>query len=102
MGKSINGKELGRGISQRKSDGLFQGRYVNRFGKRETIYAKTLPELRQRLRQLQYEDEKCLNVVNKEMTLDEWYKVWMDTCKKTVGIQLRQPMKDSIKQCKKN
>lgn len=75
MGKSINGKELGRGISQRKSDGLFQGRYVNRFGKRETIYAKTLPELRQRLRQLQYEDEKCLNVVNKEMTLDEWYKV---------------------------
>lgn len=82
MGKSINGKELGRGITQRKSDGLYQGRYVNRFGRRETIYAKTLPELRRKLREAQYEDERCLNVVSKDMTLDEWYKVWMDTCKK--------------------
>lgn len=40
MGKSLNGKELGKGISQRK-DGLYQARFVNRFGKRETIYAKT-------------------------------------------------------------
>ena len=35
MGKSLNGKELGKGISQRK-DGLYQARFVNRFGKRET------------------------------------------------------------------
>ena len=33
MGKSIKGKELGKGITQRKSDGLYQGRFVNRFGK---------------------------------------------------------------------
>lgn len=39
MGKSLNGKELGKGISQRK-DGRYQARFVNRFGKRETIYAK--------------------------------------------------------------
>ena len=32
MGKSLNGKELGKGISQRK-DGLYQARFVNRFGK---------------------------------------------------------------------
>ena len=44
MGKSLNGKELGKGISQRK-DGLYQARFVNRFGKRETIYAKTLNEI---------------------------------------------------------
>ena len=36
MGKSLNGKELGKGISQRK-DGLYQARFVNRFGKRKTI-----------------------------------------------------------------
>lgn len=41
MGKSLNGKELGRGIMQRKSDGLYQGRFVNCFGKTQTIYAKT-------------------------------------------------------------
>ena len=45
MGKSLNGKELGKGISQRKA-GLYQARFVNRFGKRETIYAKTLNEIR--------------------------------------------------------
>lgn len=32
MGKSLNGKELGQGISQRK-DGLYQARFTNRFGK---------------------------------------------------------------------
>lgn len=82
MGKSINGKELGKGISQRKQDGLYQGRFVNRFGKRETIYEKSLSELRRRLRNAQYEDENQINVVTKDITLDEWYDVWMDTCKR--------------------
>ena len=64
MGKSLNGKELEKGISQRK-DGLYQARFVNRFGKRETIYAKTLNEIRHQLRTEQYEDEKMLNVISK-------------------------------------
>ena len=37
MGKSLNGKELGKGITQRK-DGLYQARFINRFGKRQTLY----------------------------------------------------------------
>lgn len=57
MGKSLNGKELGTGISQRK-DGVYQARFMNRFGKRQTIYAKTLHEVRQKLRNKQYNDEK--------------------------------------------
>ncbi len=81
MGKSLKGKELGSGISQRK-DGFYQGRFVNRFGKRQTFYASTLSELRQKLRNAQYEDEKELNVVTKDITLDEWFVVWMETCKK--------------------
>lgn len=43
MGKSLKGKELGKGISQRK-DGLYQARFTNRFGKRETLYLKTYNE----------------------------------------------------------
>ena len=81
MGKSLNGKELGKGISQRK-DGRYQARFVNRFGKRETIYAKSLNEIRHRLRAEQYNDDKMLNVVDTDVTLDEWYDIWMDTCKK--------------------
>ena len=39
MEKFLNGKEVGKGISQRK-DGLYQAHFVNRFDKRQTIYAK--------------------------------------------------------------
>lgn len=89
MGKSLNGKELGRGITQRK-DGIYQGRFVNRFGKKQTIYASTLNEVRQKLRNAQYEDEKALNVVTKDITLDEWYQVWMDTCKKNCRASTKE------------
>ena len=60
MGTSLNGQELGNGISQRK-DGLYQARFINRFGKRQTIYAKTLNEVRHQLRTEQYNDEKAIN-----------------------------------------
>lgn len=81
MGKSLNGKELGKNICQRK-DGSYMARFTNRFGKRQTIYAKTLNEVRTRLREEQYQDEKEINVVTKDVTLDEWYDIWMNTCKK--------------------
>lgn len=81
MGKSINGKELGKGICQRK-DGTYMARFMNRFSKRQTIYAKTLNEIRVKLREEQYKDEKEINVVTKDITLDEWYEIWMNTCKK--------------------
>ena len=80
MGKSLQGKELGQGITQRK-DGRYQARFTNRFGKRQTIYGKTINEVRQKLRTEQYEDEKQINVVNSDMTLDEWFEVWITTCK---------------------
>lgn len=81
MGKSLQGKELGRGITQRQ-DGLYQARFTNRFGKRQTIYAKSYTEIVKKLREEQYQDEKQINVIDSSMTLDEWYEVWKNTCKK--------------------
>ena len=81
MGKSLNGKELGKGITQRK-DGLYQARFTNRFGKRQTIYASTVTEITKKLRDEQYNDEKQINVVDSSVTLDEWYDKWISTCKK--------------------
>lgn len=81
MGKSLKGKELGQGISQRK-DGMYQARFTNRFGKRQTIYAKTLSEIRKNLREEQYYDEKKLNVADSSITLDEWFDIWMETYKR--------------------
>lgn len=81
MGKSKNGKELGANIRQR-ADGRFEGRFVNRFGKRQCIYGKTYNETVKKLRDALYEDEHQINVVTTQMTLDEWYQVWIETCKK--------------------
>lgn len=99
MGKSLAGKELGQGITQRK-DGRYQARFTNRFGKRQTIYAKTLNEIRQKLRTEQYEDEKQLNVVSSDMTLDEWFEVWMETCKKNCRETTRASYTNSYKRIK--
>jgi integrase len=81
MGKSLKGKKLGTGITQRK-DGLYQARFTNRFGKRQTIYASTLTEITRKLRDEQFYDEKQINVVDSTITLDEWFEKWISTCKK--------------------
>ena len=81
MGKSLNGKELGKGITQRK-DGIYQARFTNRFGKRQTLYASTVTEITKKLREEQFRDDKQLNVISTGMTLDEWYEKWITTCKK--------------------
>lgn len=81
MGKSLKGKELGKGITQRK-DGLYVGRFINRFGKRQVVYAKTLTDITSKIREAQYLDEKEENVVNEKTTLDEWFQIWLATYKK--------------------
>lgn len=82
MGKSLNGKELGKGISQRKEDGLYIARFTNRFGKRQVIYDKTYNGVQKKLREAILADDKEINVVSNSMTLDEWFEKWMNTCKK--------------------
>lgn len=81
MGKSLNGKELGKGISQRKEDGLYVARFVNRFGKRQHVSDKTYNGVQKKLREAKLADEKAINVVSSNMTLDDWYTIWMNTCK---------------------
>ena len=82
MGKSLNGKELGKGISQRKEDGLYVARFTNRFGKRQVISDKTYNGIQKKLKEAVMADDKEINVVSNNMTLDEWYEKWMNTCKK--------------------
>lgn len=50
MGKSLNGKELGKGIRQREEDGLYVARFINRFGKRQVMYDKTYNGIQKKLR----------------------------------------------------
>lgn len=80
MGKGIDGKELGVGICQKK-DGRYHGRYVNRFGKRKSLYSESLKELRDRLNTAIYEDKMKLNLEDEKLTLDGWYEKWLEVYK---------------------
>lgn len=82
MGKSLNGKELGKGISQRKEDGLYIARFTNRFGKRQSISDPTYNGIQKKLRIARQEDDAAINVVHSNMTLDEWFDKWISICKK--------------------
>lgn len=76
MGKDLKGKELGKGISQRK-DGSYEGRFVNRFGKRESVYGKTLKEIKLNFANAIANDSKKRNVVDPQTTLNDWFIKWM-------------------------
>ena len=53
MGKSLKGKELGKGIGQRK-DGLYYARCDNRAGKRQERCFQSLTEARNRRKEQLY------------------------------------------------
>ena len=80
MGKSLKGKELGTGISQRK-DGRYQARYTDRFGKRQYIYDTDLKELRKKLRAEQVANDKGTSVIDSSITLNEWFDTYLELYK---------------------
>ena len=57
MGKDLKGKELGHGICQRKN-GRYDARFVDRFGKRQSISGKDLKDVKRRYNEALYENEK--------------------------------------------
>ena len=80
MGKSLKGKELGKGLSQLK-DGRYFGRFTNRFGKRQTVVGKNLNDVRRRFENAKFEDKKWDGCKNSSITLNEWFETWRDVCK---------------------
>lgn len=73
MGRNLKGKELGKGITQRK-DGTYQARFTDRFGNRKTYYGKTLSEVKNKLDSALSEDKKKQNIMRDNVTLDEWFE----------------------------
>lgn len=78
MGKNLRGKELGRGLVQRK-DGLYMARYTDQLGVRKQKYFHTLPEARNWLQQAK---ETPLPqdgfFISTDMTVDSWFEFWLN------------------------
>ena len=78
MGKNLKGREIGKGLSQRKNDGLFSARYVDKAGKRQEKYFKTLPEARNWLDEAKYADNHDDIFVPTNTTVDQWFDFWIE------------------------
>lgn len=80
MGKDLKGKELGVGLSQRK-DGVYQGRYKDRFNKIKYIYGTKLSEVKKELTVAIAENVQFTSIRD-DIKLDDWFNRWIEVYKK--------------------
>ena len=76
MGKSLRGKECGKGICQRK-DGLYSARFVSSEGKRQVKCFPSFPEARNWLEDAKYADRHEDVFAPPDMTVTEWFEFWI-------------------------
>ena len=76
MGKDLKGREIGKGISQRKNLSYI-GRFVDKKGKRQTFYDKNLKQLIKKLEKARYESEHGIYGTGEDVTLAEWFEVFL-------------------------
>ena len=81
MGKDLKGRELGKGIIQKKN-GAYEARYIDAYGVRKSIYSRDLSKIKGELRDKLYERDHHIQVKKEGMTLDEWFDEWMTVYKK--------------------
>ena len=77
MGKNLKGKEIGKGIYQRK-DGLYSARFVDKAGKRHEKYFQTIPEARNWMEEAKYADTHDDVFIATDTTVDEWFNFWIE------------------------
>lgn len=92
MGKNLNGKELGKYLSQRK-DGRYEARYTDNFGKRHSICDKKLSVVRKKLNEALYNVEHSIYNPECNLTMNEWFDIWVETCYKKTVKELTYVMK---------
>ena len=81
MGKDLKGKELGKGIRQKKC-GAYEARALIK-GISINVCKSTLKECKQEFELQKEKVEKQRNIVMKDTSLDDWYEEWFDRYKKS-------------------
>ena len=80
MGKNLKGRELGKGIVQRK-DGKYSGRYTGADGKRYERVCEKLRDAREYVKNGNLEKRGFVGINPERLTVDEWFEFWMNTFK---------------------
>ena len=81
MGKDLKGKELGKGIRQKKC-GAYEARALIK-GISINVCKSTLKECKQEFELQKAKVEKQRNIIMKDTSLDDWYEEWFDRYKKS-------------------
>ena len=80
MAKEISRKDSkGRVLKpgeREKTDGGYEYRYTTKNGKRKSVFAKTLAELRDREKQLIHDEEDGLKLDSSKVTVNDIYALW--------------------------
>lgn len=85
MAVAKTGKELPQGIMLRKD-----GRYIGRFkylGDTYTVYGKTVEETQEKLDDLKYETRHGLYEKETNLTVNAWFRTWMEQYKESTVKQ---------------
>ena len=96
MGKDLRGKEIGKGLSQRK-DKKYSARYVSISGKRIEKYFDTLPEARNWLADAKYEDSHGTVGLTSTATVDTWFEYWYNNIIVDLSPNTRRNYKERYK-----
>jgi len=79
MGKDLKGRELGKGLYQRK-DGRYEARArIN--GNDVSIYGFNIRELKKDLQDLKEQAQNAIEYRRRNLTLNEWFEEWFQTYK---------------------
>ena len=79
MAVDKRGRKLPKGIRQRYEG--FEGRFMYQ-GERYLVHGKTVTETQKAMTEFKYKLEHGLYVAKEKLTLDEWYKAWLEEYKK--------------------
>lgn len=90
MGKDLKGKELGKGIVQRKDDKKYVAFYNDSAGKRVQKRFDTLTEAKRWREKAVYEEKNDLAVLHPEMTVNAWFDLWMQEKTSTIKFNTRR------------
>ena len=78
LGKDLKGKDLGKGLTQRKSDKRYVANYSRRDGTRAMRTFVELKDARQWLNDTRHDDAHGAVIVSEGMTVNEWYEQWQE------------------------
>lgn len=64
----------GEGTIRKRSDGRWEGRYVNCIGETKSVYGQSKSDVKRRLQEITYNDSKIFRDVRGDIELDIWFE----------------------------